>query len=537
MTCPRCQHENRVAAKFCEECGTPLQQPDANTQPAPSYADVQRSAIEALEQQTATAEILRIISSSPTDVQPVLEAVAENAARLCESFDSSIFRRDGDRLLLVAHHGPNPFGRVGEFAIPLTRGSLVGRSIIEHRAVQVTDLQTETEEFPLGAATACQFGYRTSLAVPLLRESAEIGAISIRRTEVRPFTDKQMALLQTFADQAVIAIENVRLFTELQASNRELTDSLTQQTATAEILRVISSSPTDIQPVLEAVTASAARLCEAPDAAIFLAAGQELRLATHLGPIALGPIGEFTVPLVRGSLTGRATLERRTIQLADHQAEEAEYPEGTAVARRLGVHTMLAVPLLRSGEPIGVIALRRIEVRLFTDQQIALLKTFADQAVIAIENVRLFTELQQKNDALTQAHAQVTESLEQQTATSEILRVISSSPTDVQPVFEAIVQSAERLCGEEFSVLCLFDGELVHFVAHHNLGPAALAEAQRIWPTRPARTSGAGRAILDRRVVQIHDIETDPEYGHRQLSRAVGHRSSIYVPMLKDGAP
>ena len=247
MMCPRCQQENLPTMKFCGECGTPLQRAQGSAQPTPSYADVQRSATEATDQQTATAEILRVIASSPTDVQPVLEAVAEHAARLCESFDSSIFRRDGDRLLLVAHHGPIPFGRVGEFAIPLTRGSLVGRSIIEHRAVQVTDLQTETEEFPLGAATASKFGYRTSLAVPLLRESVEIGALSIRRTEVRLFTDKQVALLQTFADQAVIAIENVRLFNELEEKNRALTESLEQQTATSEILSVISSSPTNLQ--------------------------------------------------------------------------------------------------------------------------------------------------------------------------------------------------------------------------------------------------------------------------------------------------
>src|SRR5499427_3384544 len=240
----------------------------------------------------------------------------------------------------------------------------------------------------------------------MLRDSVPLGAINVVRAEPGPFSDNQVDLVTTFADQAVIAIENVRLFKELQARNRELTDSLTQQTATGDILRVISSSPTDIQPVLEAVTTSAARLCEAPDAAIFLVDGRELRLATHLGPIALGPVGEFTVPLVRGSLTGRATLERRTIQLGDHQAEVAEYPEGTTVARRLGVQTMLAVPLVRSGESIGVIALRRTEIRLFLDQQIELLKTFADQAVIAIENVRLFTETK--------------EALEQQTATSEI---------------------------------------------------------------------------------------------------------------------
>src|SRR5262245_14418325 len=192
---------------------------------------------------------------------------------------------------------------------------------------------------------------------------------------------------------------------------------------------------------------------------------------------------------------------------------------------------------MREGVAIGTVSCRRVQARLFTERQVALLQTFADQAVIAIENVRLFTELQQKNEALTQAHAQVTESLEQQTATSEILRVISSSPTDVQPVFDAIVRSAERLCAGQFSVLFLFDGELLHFVAHHNLGPEALEEAKRIWPTRPVRASGTGRAILEQRVVQIADIETDPEYGLQRLSRAVGHRSSIYVPMLRDGTP
>src|SRR5215472_14798266 len=300
--------------------------------------------------------------------------------------------------------------------------------------------------------------HRTVLSVPMLREGAVVGVITIRRPYVQPFTDKQVDLVTTFADQAVIAIENVRLFKELQARNRELTDSLTQQTVTAEILRVISSSPTDIQPVLEAVTTSAARLCEAPDAAIFLVDGRELRLATHLGPIALGPVGEFTVPLVRGSLTGRATLERRTIQLADHQAEEAEYPEGTAVARRLGVRTMLTVPLLRSGEAIGVIALRRTEIRLFTDQQIALLRTFADQAVIAIENVRLFTELQTSNRDLTRA-------LDTQTATSDILRVISQSQTDLQPVFDAILTSAIRLLGGYGGFLTRIVGNQIELVA------------------------------------------------------------------------
>src|SRR5215472_10877470 len=371
--------------------------------------------------------------------------------------------------------------------------------------------------------------HRTVLSVPMLREGAVVGVITIRRPYVQPFTDKQVDLVTTFADQAVIAIENVRLFNELQASNRELTDSLTQQTATAEILRVISSSPTDIQPVLEAVTTSAARLCEAPDAAIFLVDGRELRLATHLGPIALGPVGEFTVPLVRGSLTGRATLERRTVQLADHQAEEAEYPEGTAVARGLGVRTMLAVPLLRSGEAIGVIALRRTEVRLFTDQQIALLKTFADQAVIAIENVRLFAELQTSNRELTTA-------LDTQTATSDILRVISRSPTDVQPVFDAILASAVRLLGAYSGVLTRIAGDQIVLAALTSTDDAGDAALRAVFPMS-VQSGGVGNAqvIRDRQPFNLADAHSDPRLSEtgRAAYRSRGSRSQAIVPLLR----
>jgi signal transduction histidine kinase len=491
---------------------------------------LQRVATEALEQQTATAEILRIISSSPTDVQPVLEAVAEHAARLCESFDSSIFRRDGDRLLLVAHHGPIPFGRVGEFAIPLTRGSLVGRSIIEHRAVQVTDLQTETEEFPLGAATACQFGYRTSLAVPLLRESAEIGAISIRRTEVRPFTDKQMALLQTFADQAVIAIENVRLFKELEARNRDLT-------ATSQILEVISSSPTDAQPVFESIAASALRLCDAKLCTVFRFDGKLIHLvALH----AVSPEGAaayrdaYPAPPGRSGGTHRAILTRSIVHIPDIR-EDPEY-ELQALARANDFGCVLSVPMLRDGHPIGAITVGRDVARPFSNEQIELLKTFGDQAVIAIENVRLFTELQEKNRALTEAHAQVTESLDQQTATSEILRVISSSPTDIQPVFSAIVKSATRLSGAEAGHLFRFDGEFLHLVAQHNSVPDYDRVVERLYPMPPSRGQASGRAILSRTVVQIPDVLTDSEY--RSDVALVGRwRSRLAVPLLREGSP
>jgi GAF domain-containing protein len=233
-------------------------------------ADALKREAEALEQQTAASDILSVISRSPTDVQPVFDAVAESAARLCEAQDASIFRRGGDQLLFAAHHGPIPFGRVGEYSMPLVRETLNGRCVLEGRTMHVADLQIEEAEFPQGSALARRWGYRTVLNVPLMRDRVAIGSISLRRTEVKAFTERQIALLQTFADQAVIAIENVRLFTELQENNRALTeahaqvtDALDQQTATSEILRVISQSPTDVQPVFDTIARSAVTLCDA----------------------------------------------------------------------------------------------------------------------------------------------------------------------------------------------------------------------------------------------------------------------------------
>jgi len=220
---------------------------------------------------------------------------------------------------------------------------------------------------------------------------------------------------------------------QLQRRDRELVEALEQQTATSEILKVISSSPTDVQPVFAAIAESAARLCEAFDAVVYRVDGNLLRPVAHHGSFGVGPL-----PLVPGTANGRAAIERRPVHVADLQAAIDEFPEGAAISRQEGTRSFVSVPLLRTGGAIGTIAVRRFEIRPFTDDQIALLKTFADQAVIAIENVRLFTELQEKNRALTAAHAQVPEALEQQTATAEILRVISSSPTDIQPVLDTV---------------------------------------------------------------------------------------------------
>ena len=486
---------------------------------------------ETLEQQTATSEILRVISRSPTEVEPVFDAVVASAARLCGANDVAVLLVDGEDLRIAAGVGPLYQSLPSDFRFRLTRGSVAARAVIDRATVHVHDLAAEPEEeFRAGRVFAQRFGHRTMLAVPLLREGVPVGVICAFRFEVRPFPDQQIALLKTFADQAVIAIENVRLFKALEDRNGALAEALEQQTVTGEILQTISSSPTDVEPVFLAMAASAARLCDAFDAVIFQVDAGVLRLVAHEGPVSLGPVGQFTVPLVRGSLTGRVALERRTIQVADHQVEDDEYPEGTAIARRYGVRTMLGVPLLRAGEAVGVIALRRGEVRPFTDRQIELLKTFADQAVIAIENVRLFKELEARNKDLGEA-------LERQTATADILRAISRAKTDVQPVFEAIADSAMRLFGAWGALVWQYDGELLRIAAARGGSPGSAERALERWrtPSRPEADTLLGRTVRTRAIQHIVDVETDPSVPPVLLeaARERGWRSTIQVPMLR----
>jgi len=411
MQCPRCQQHNPSRAKFCLECGTPFHRRDESTQPAPSNADPQRSLTEALEQQTATAEILRVISQSPTDVQPVMQTIVDSAVRLADAENAMIGRAEGDHIRWLAVAGtlspmlPHISGQ------PISRSLPSGRAILDRQTTQVDDISVYGDEFPGVAAAYRELGVRTILATPLLREGNSIGVILVRRTAVRPFTDQQIALLQTFADQAVIALENVRLFTELQEKNRALTqahaqvtETLEQQTATSDVLRVISRSPTDVQPVFDTIIRNAVQLCGARLGSFFHFDGEQLHLmANHGHSLESLAVVRRAYPMRpdRTQAAGRSILDRAVTEIPD-ALEDPAYDHGMALA--MDWRSVLAVPLLRGdGSPIGVIVIQRQEGGHFAPGHVELLQTFADQAVIAIENVRLFKELEAANRELAAA--------------------------------------------------------------------------------------------------------------------------------------
>jgi len=484
-----------------------------------------RELTDTLEQQTATSEILQVISSSPTDVQPTFDAIAASARQLCEADNAFVFRFDGTLIHLAAHNNlrSEELEAIRSvFPIPPGRGSVTARAILTRSLVHVRD-RREDSELQYSALSTL---FPNTLSVPLLREGVPLGAITVTRTEIGLFSDRQVALLQTFADQAVIAIENVRLFTELQASNRELTTALDQQTATSDILRVISQSQTEVQPVFDAIVASAVRLLRGNASTLSRIGGDQIVLAAMTSTDDPGDASQRArFPMSIHSEEDHAQAVRNRVPLHSTDAHsDPRLPETQHASARLrGYRSLVVVPLVRHDEAVGALGVARREPGGFTDDEIALLKTFADQAVIAIENVRLFNELEGRNRELT--------------ATAKILRVISSSPTDVQPVFDTIVRSAVRLCDGLFSSLHQFDGELLHQVAQHNLTPEALEIAHHIFPARPTRALFPGRAILDRAVVHIPDVKAKKDDQHHALTRAVGMRSGLFVPMLREGTP
>ena len=478
---------------------------------------------EALEQQTATAEILRVISSSPTDTGPVFETIVTNAARLCDATFAFVMLNQAGLLRLAARTSCTPeFAAFLEQGKAPNRATATGRAALERKPVQVHDFLAESEVLVTPAHRS--EGIRTVLAVPMLRDDSVLGVISTWRREVRPFTDKQVKLLETFARQAVIAIDNVRLFKELEARNRELAEALEQQTATAKILRVISSSPTDVGPVFQTIVDNSTRLCEANFAAVFLLDGNRLYAPAHT-PVTPAFVdyleGGFQVS--RGTTSGRAALGRRTVQIVDVLADPEFEVKPAHVAE--GLRTVLSVPMLRNGEVIGLVNVWRREVRPFSEKQIKLLETFARQAVIAIDNARLFRELEARNQELADA-------LEQQTATAEVLRVISSSPTEARPVFDAIVRNAARLCNANFAFVMLNRDGWLALAARTDCTAEFAAFLERGFPADRRTTSG--RAAAERQPVQILDFLEDPDTTVTPEHRAEHIRTVLAVPMLRD---
>ena len=485
-------------------------------------AELQRRLDEALEQQTATAEILGIISSSPRDVQPTFDAIAAAATTLCGASNGAVFRFDGSLIHFVAHHGMTADETAAILPMrPPGRGTPAARAIMTREVVHIADMAADPEFAHLRVAHA---GFHTALSVPMLRDGNPIGTINVTRRHVGLFSDKQIDLLKTFAAQAVIAIENVRLFNELTERTGDLQESLEYQTATSDVLKVISRSGAEIDPVLQTLAETAARVCKADKAVI-----RQLRDGFYCMAASFGftqeyedYIARYPIAPSRDTPTGRMALEGRIVHIEDALSD----PEFTwSEAQRLGeFRTMLAVPLFREEAVTGSIFLARSRVEPFSEKQIELVRTFADQAVIAIENARLITETR--------------EALEQQTATSEVLQVINSSPGDIIPVFDAMLDKAMRLCEAAFGYLATYDGEFFNLAAACNL-PAVLTEqVARV----PVRAGGSFSALVGgERLVHVADLTNTAYYrsgtpSRRAMADLGGARTVLWVALRKENA-
>src|SRR5262249_30036074 len=483
-----------------------------------------RELSEALEQQTATSEVLRVISSSPGELEPVFSAMLENALRICEAKFGMLHRYSHGAFVPEAMVVPPPalVAALLRKTFPPPPGVPLDRMLRTKKVVHTLDAAGE-ENKPLSAQLA---GARSHIVVPMLKDDELIGAIAIYRQEVRPFTDKQIELVKNFAAQAVIAIENTRLLNELR-------ESLQQQTATSEVLQVISRSPGELEPVFKAMLESASRICEAKFGSMYLREGDAFRIvAMHNAPPAFAEARRLQ-PLVSPSPgTGlyRVASTKQVVHIADLRAEQPyleREPSSVTMVERAGARTLLVVPMLKDDELIGNINIYRQEVRRFTDKQIELVKNFAAQAVIAIQNNQLLNELRQ--------------ALDQQTATSEVLQVISSSPGQLEPVFQAMLENATRICEAKFGTLYLCEGDAFRLGAMHNPPPAFAEERRREPVFRLSPATALSRATKTKQPVQIADLEAEPAYHSdpraAALIRLAGYRTLLCVPMVKEDEP
>jgi two-component system, NtrC family, sensor kinase len=472
---------------------------------------------EALEHQVATSEVLDLISRTPTNVQPVFDAIIDSAVRLCDAVFGVVWRYDGELLHYAASHNftPGVLDQIFKtYPRRPDRSIAAGRAILDGRIAHVPDMLADPE---YGHNLALAGNWRASVAVPMLHDGKVVGAISIGKAETGPFSQRQIQLLTTFAAQAVIAIENARLLNELR-------ESLQQQTATSEVLGVISSSPGELEPVFQAMLENATRICEAKFGTLFRFDGNMFHVAAQVGT----PLELAEFQRRRGSFQpgpGTPFLDRvmRTKQVS-HTADEAAEAVSGPSAKLGGARSLVGVPMLKDDELIGAILIYRQEVRPFTDKQIELVKNFAAQAVIAIENARLLNELR--------------ESLEQQTATAEVLRVISSSPGELEPVFQNLLSNARRLCAADFGLMFQYDGSSFQLMAQLGADPDFVGYLQR-GPFRPGPETLTGRVLRARGPVQIEDFAKSKGYLDRDPLAVMavergGIRTNIGVPMLRE---
>ena len=481
---------------------------------AAKLAAARKERKDALEQQASTAAILKVIRRSPGDAQPVFDEIVRRALRLVEGHSALVLRLSDGMLHLAAHSST---GASGDDALkrfypqPIKGVFLHGRAIRSRRPYSVADTEKVPASMTSVKSMARQRGYRSLLVVPMLRDGAPIGSIGVSRKQPGEFSKQQIRTLEAFADQAVIAIENVRLFHETR-------EALEQQTATADILRVIAGSPASVQPVFEAILDKATDLCKAQLGLLFLLSGATWRMVSHRGASPEAQESHRSFQAGPNTGLGRMLRERKPVHIEDLVADAATVhrdPVRVATIEKLGARTFLAVPLLKDGAVIGAVVVYRKEVRPFSDAQIRLLSTFADQAVIAIENARLFNETR--------------EALQQQRASGDILRVIAASPTDVQPVFDAVCSSAARLCDAYDVLIWRREGDSQRVVGHY--GPIPIPHQTLAL----SRATTSGRALLEKQPFQVPDLQAEErEYPEgAAFARELGFRTVLNVPLIR----